>query len=108
MNEPSPASGAIPAPVPLAGAAAESAPVDPARVLAGTPVQTIANAYSDPGGRFHCGTWSSTPGRWRVRYTETEFCHLLSGRVRLVADDGRAFEYGPGDAWVIRYAIHEG
>ncbi|MCZ8129989.1 MAG: cupin domain-containing protein [Steroidobacteraceae bacterium] len=83
------------------GAAAESAPVDPARVLGGAPVTTVANAYSDAGARFHCGTWSSTPGAWRVSYTEHEFCHLLEGRVRLVADDGTAREFAAGDAWVI-------
>jgi uncharacterized cupin superfamily protein len=79
----------------------ETADVPPDRVLAGAPRTTVLNHYSDAGGRFHCGVWSSTPGRWRVSYTENEFCHLLEGRVRLVADDGTAREFGPGDAWVI-------
>lgn len=81
--------------------AAESAPVEPAKVLAGEPVATIANHYSDPGAKFHCGTWSSTPGRWRVAYTEHEFCHLLEGRVRLCGDDGSVREFVAGDTWVI-------
>jgi uncharacterized cupin superfamily protein len=84
-----------------AGAPAESAPVDAAKVEAGSPVATVANHYSDAGARFHCGVWSSTPGRWRVSYTEHEFCHLLEGRVRLTAEDGTATDFGPGDAWVI-------
>jgi uncharacterized protein len=80
---------------------AESAPVNPEKVEAGSPVTTVANQYSDAGARFHCGTWSSTRGRWRVAYTEHEFCHLLEGRVRLVAADGRALEFHAGDTWVI-------
>jgi uncharacterized cupin superfamily protein len=82
-------------------AAPESAPVDAAKVEAGTPVTTVANRYSDGGGRFHCGVWGSSPGRWRVSYTEHEFCHLLEGRVRLCGEDGSVAEFSAGDAWVI-------
>jgi uncharacterized cupin superfamily protein len=105
-------------------AAEERAPVEAAKVESGAPVAGVANRYSDAGAKFHCGTWSSTPGRWRVAYVEHEFCHLLEGRVRLVADDGTATEFRAGDAWVIpsgwrgtwetleparkHYAIYEG
>ena len=71
------------------GAPAES-PFDPARLLAGTPRATVDNRYSDPSQQFHCGSWASTPGRWKVNYTEHEFCYLLEGRVRLVSSDGVA------------------
>ena len=103
--------------------AAATAPVDPARVLAGAPVATTANHYADPANRFFAGVWSSDRGRWRIRYTEHEFCHLIEGRVRLTSVDGGTWEFGPGDAWVIpagfdgtwetleparkHYAIHE-
>jgi uncharacterized cupin superfamily protein len=83
-----------------AGAAAD-APFDPARVLSGTPRATVDNRYSDPSQQFHCGIWSSTPGKWRVSYTEHEFCHLLEGRVRLTADDGAAIEFRAGQAFVV-------
>ena len=76
-------------------------PVDPAKLLAGAPRTTVDNRYSDPSLQFHCGIWTSTPGRWRVDYTEHEFCILLEGRVRLVASDGVAREFGPGDAFVV-------
>lgn len=85
---------------------AEESPVDRSKVLSGAPVQGIANHYSDPGAKFHCGLWSSTPGRWRVRYTEHEFCHLLEGRVRLVAADGASREFVPGDTWVVPSGWH--
>ena len=81
--------------------AAATAPVDPTRVLAGAPVATTANHYADPGSRFFAGVWSSDRGRWRIRYTEHEFCHLIAGRVRLTSEDGGTWEFGPGDAWVI-------
>jgi uncharacterized cupin superfamily protein len=94
--------GTLPPLVRLAAdAAGDGAPVEASKVEAGAPVATVANQYSDAGARFHCGVWSSTPGRWRVSYTEHEFCHLLEGRVRLVGADGTAAEFGPGDAWVI-------
>ena len=75
--------------------------IEPAKLLAGAPRTTLANHYSDPSARFHCGTWASTPGKWRVDYAEHEFCHLLEGRVRLTADDGMAVEFGAGDAFVV-------
>ncbi len=83
-----------------AGAPVE-APFEPAKLLDGAPRATVDNRYSDPSQQFHCGTWASTPGRWKVHYTEHEFCYLLSGRVRLVSSDGIAVEFGPGDAFVV-------
>ena len=71
------------------------------RVLAGAPRTTVSNHYADASGQFFAGDWSSTVGKWRVAYTEHEFCHLLEGRVVLTADDGREWRFGPGDAWVI-------
>lgn len=97
----------IPALVDLRGdVPSDRSPVDPSKVEAGAPVQGIANHYSDAGAKFHCGVWSSTTGRWRVRYTEHEFCHLLEGRVRLVDAAGAAREFGAGDAWVIPSGWH--
>jgi uncharacterized protein len=83
------------------GAAPVAAPFDAAKVLVGSPRATVDNRYSDASQQFHCGTWTSTPGRWQVSYTEHEFCYLLEGRVRLVASDGATSEFGPGDAFVV-------
>jgi len=76
-------------------------PFDAAKLIAGQPRATVDNRYSDPSQQFHCGIWSSTPGKWRVSYTEHEFCHLLEGRVRLTADGGAAREYRAGEAFVV-------
>jgi uncharacterized cupin superfamily protein len=71
------------------------------RLLAGTPRQGVQNFFSDKTGQFHCGVWESTPGRWRVSYTENEFCHVTRGRVRIADQHGCTKEFGPGDSFVI-------
>jgi uncharacterized protein len=78
-----------------------ASPIDPVRLVAGSPVATVDPRYSDADGRFHCGLWSSSPGAWRVHYTEHEFCHLLRGHVRLTGDDGTVREFRTGAAFVI-------
>ncbi|KAF1708557.1 hypothetical protein CSC70_13000 [Pseudoxanthomonas kalamensis DSM 18571] len=75
--------------------------VAPERLLSGRPQQAVANLYSDPGNAFHCGVWEGDPGAWRVQYSEHEFCHLLSGRVRMTADDGDEVVLAAGDSFVI-------
>ncbi len=73
----------------------------PDRIVHGQPEQLLWNVYSDPKGWFHVGRWSSTPGSWRVQYTENELCHLLSGRIRLRDAEGTAYDFGAGDTFVI-------
>jgi len=80
---------------------AEPVPLDPARLVWGTPQQKIANHYSDASNAFHCGVWEAGVGAWQVAYTEHEFCHLLSGRVRLLGDDGSETTLSAGDSFVV-------
>lgn len=75
--------------------------ISAARLINGAPRQTVANAYSDPGNAFHCGVWEGEVGAWRVAYTEHEFCHLLAGRVRVLADGGSETLLVAGDSFVI-------
>jgi uncharacterized protein len=81
--------------------ASDASAPDPGRVLTGDPRQQIWNVYSDEQGRFHAGKWASSPGRWRVRYSEFEFCFLLSGQVVIESESGHRSEFGPGQAFVI-------
>jgi len=81
--------------------AAEHSSPDASRLVAGHPVVTTRNYYADSTGQFFSGVWSSTEGKWRVSYSEHEFCSLLAGRVRLVSDDGSVSEFGAGDSFVI-------
>lgn len=71
------------------------------RLIDGDPVQKIANHYSDASGQFFAGRWSSTVGKWRVRYTEHELCIVTRGRIVLQSASGVRSEFGPGSAFVV-------
>jgi uncharacterized cupin superfamily protein len=71
------------------------------RLVSGDPRQQIANHFSDTTGQFHSGVWSSTRGKWRIRYTESEFCCLTRGRVALANAVGQRWEFGPGEGFVV-------
>jgi uncharacterized cupin superfamily protein len=73
----------------------------PARVIAGAPVNTTLNYYTDPDSRFFSGEWRSTPGKWAVSYTEDELVVILEGRCTLTSEAGVAETFGPGDTFVI-------
>jgi uncharacterized cupin superfamily protein len=81
--------------------AAEVSTPAPDRLIEGTPRHSVANYFADASQQFFAGRWSSTPGTWRVRYTESELCVMTSGRVIIKKDGGGAFAAGPGDAFVI-------
>lgn len=78
----------------------ESAPASD-RVIKGEPKTLVKNYFSEPSGQFFAGTWSSSVGKWKVEYSENEFCHLLEGRVIITSEEGKRWHFNPGDAWVI-------
>jgi uncharacterized cupin superfamily protein len=82
-------------------ASGESANPSPERILAGIPRARVANQYADPTQQFFCGLWSSSAGKWRVRYTEHEFCVILEGRVRIESVTGARHDVRSGDAFVV-------
>lgn len=88
-------------PVPHTPDEASRAPVAAERLVTGQPQQAVGNAYSTQDDRFHCGVWEGGVGAWRVQYTEHEFCHLLSGRVRLRGDDGSEVMLEAGQSFVV-------
>ena len=73
----------------------------PERLLGGKPTQTLWNHYSDGSGQFHTGIWASEPGKWIVKYTEHEYCHLLEGRIQMTDTQGNVVDLKPGDDFVI-------
>lgn len=89
--------------VDFATGAAETSRSSPApdRIISGSPVHTARNFFSDETDQFFAGVWESTPGRWRVRYSENEFCHITRGRVRIEDDAGRHWSFKAGDSFVI-------
>lgn len=70
------------------------------RIVSGDPLQRAWNLYSSADGRFHAGIWECQPGKWRVIFTESEFCQLLAGRIVVTGDDGSMRIFGPGEAFV--------
>ena len=76
----------------------ESANPSPENILAGIPRTRVSNQYTEPTQQFFCGIWTSTAGKWRVRYTEHEFCVIIEGRVRVESASGEKHEFRAGDA----------
>ena len=79
----------------------ESANPSPENILAGIPRARASNQYTEPTQQFFCGIWTSTSGKWRVRYTEHEFCVIIEGRVRIESVTGEKHELRAGDAFVV-------
>jgi uncharacterized cupin superfamily protein len=79
----------------------ESANPSPENILAGIPRTRVSNQYTEPTQQFFCGIWTSTAGKWRVRYTEHEFCVIIEGRVRIESVTGEKHELRAGDAFVV-------
>jgi uncharacterized protein len=73
----------------------------PDRLMAGNPEHRVWNYFTDASQQFFGGRWSSTRGKWRVRYTENELCVITAGKVVLVSDSGNRNAFGPGDAFVV-------
>lgn len=73
----------------------------PDRVVDGDPHHTSEMRHESADGAFQCGTWTSTPGRWRAFGDRDEFCTLLEGRAVLIATSGERQEFGPGDSFLI-------
>jgi len=77
------------------------APLAPGRALAGDPRPVAWNAFTSSDGRTFAGTWESGPGKWRVQYTEDEYCEILSGESELAHEDGRRWRLRAGDRFLI-------
>jgi uncharacterized cupin superfamily protein len=71
------------------------------KLISGNPKQVVWNTYSGAGGKFLAGIWQSEVGKWRIRYTEEEYCHLLQGVSVITDAQGRAVTVSAGDRFVI-------
>ncbi|MDT0502730.1 MULTISPECIES: cupin domain-containing protein [unclassified Halomonas] len=73
----------------------------PDRVVEGDPNHESTLFFESPDGKMIAGTWTSTPGKWHAFTDRDEFCYILSGHVRLIAEDGSAQTFRGGDAFLI-------
>jgi uncharacterized cupin superfamily protein len=72
----------------------------PEKLISGDPVHTTWNV-EDRDGLF-CGLWHSTPGAWRVSYSEWEYLHILEG-ISVLQEDGQPpVTLQPGDSLILR------
>jgi uncharacterized cupin superfamily protein len=81
--------------------APETYRLPPEKLIEGDPQQTLWMHYTDPTQQFFVGMWRSEPGKWRIAYTEQEYCHLLEGRSIVTDAEGLAVSLVAGDSFVI-------
>jgi uncharacterized cupin superfamily protein len=72
------------------------------RILRGKPVALTWNVDESPDGKLFTGLWEATPGAWRVRYDEWEFCEIESGHSVVTPDGGEPIHLRAGDRLVLR------
>lgn len=73
---------------------------DPAKVIHGDPVHSTWNIEDSSG--LYAGLWQSTPGAWRVSYSEWEYFRMIFGVSVLINEQGLRTELRAGDSYVIR------
>jgi hypothetical protein len=71
------------------------------KLISGNPQQHVWNHYSDASEKFFAGYWQSEIGKWRIAYTEEEYCQILEGVSIITDSDGIAVTVSAGDALVV-------
>lgn len=71
------------------------------KLITGNPKQTLWMQYTDASGQFMVGFWRSQVGKWKIAYTEEEYCTMLSGISVVTHSDGTAMTVRAGDSFVI-------
>ncbi|GIU13293.1 hypothetical protein TUM4261_27380 [Shewanella sp. c952] len=71
------------------------------KLLQGDPEQQLQNHYSSDCDQFHAGVWQGDIGRWKVCYSEHEYCEILSGASVVTDNDGNQTTVKTGDRFVI-------
>lgn len=80
---------------------AEWTDIDPAKVLSGQPRCAYSVLYTSASGECVSGIYACTPGKWRVSYSEDEFCTLTAGTVRLTSENGEMQEFSAPESFMI-------
>lgn len=73
----------------------------PEKLISGNPKQTVWMHYTDTSGQFLVGIWRSEPGKWRISYTEEEFCLMLEGTSVVTSEAGQSVTVRAGESFVI-------
>ncbi len=73
----------------------------PDRLISGAPIFRTWNLEERPDG-LYAGIWESTPGKWRVKYDEWEYCRILAGVSVITENNGASRRVEAGDSFIIR------
>ncbi|TIN29170.1 MAG: DUF861 domain-containing protein [Mesorhizobium sp.] len=82
--------------------------------ISGDQFEASKTLWTSPDGTLEVGVLECTSGRFTAsRDSNSETCHIVSGRVSLDGLDGRSEEVGPGEmlvlpkGWKGEWTIHE-
>ncbi|MBU6475341.1 MAG: DUF861 domain-containing protein [Alphaproteobacteria bacterium] len=75
--------------------------VAPEKTISGAPQAAYKILHTGKSGDFSAGIYECTAGKWKVSYTEDEFCTLIEGRLRMTSDAGEVQEFQAPDSFVI-------
>lgn len=75
--------------------------LDEKKRIEGNPKQTLWMDYTDLTKQYFVGVWRSEVGKWRINYTEEEYCSITEGISIVTDDQGVAIELKTGDEFVI-------
>lgn len=73
----------------------------PDKLMEGNPKQTVWVHYTDPSQQFVVGIWRSEPGKWKITYTEEEYCHMLDGVSIITSQGGHSVTVKAGESFVV-------
>jgi hypothetical protein len=71
------------------------------KLLSGDARQTVWQQYADGSGKFFVGVWQGEVGKWKVQYTEEEYCQILQGISVITDSNGSASTVVAGDRFVL-------
>ena len=73
------------------------------RAIGVPPLRLTSERYAADDGALSIGDWACEPGAWRIAFADNkeEFFCIRHGRVQLIAENGHAEAFGPGEAAVI-------
>jgi len=55
-----------------------------------------------PDSKVTFGIWESTPGKWKYRSNNWEYCRILSGKAIITEDGGKSFTVKAGDSFLLK------
>lgn len=76
-------------------------PTPAEKCVEGRPLQRTWHHFTSDDEKFFAGLWEAEPGRWRISYTENEFCQIVAGVSILHDSLGNSHTLRAGDNFTI-------